>query len=107
MSKRKQRSYSAEFKFQTVMEALRGQKTKGQICRERQITNSMLYKWEQQFLKEAPEVFKKQGRDNEELEAKETQIAELERMVGRLTMENEVLKKSTGWLSQRSRSNGR
>ena len=48
------------------MEALRGQKTKGQICRERQITNSMLYKWEQQFLKEAPEVFKKQGRDNVE-----------------------------------------
>ena len=36
-----------------------------------------------------------------------TRVAELERLVGRLTLENDILKKATSILHQRSRPNGR
>lgn len=107
MSRKKNRKISAEFKLETVMEALRGDKTKAQICRERNITSGMLYKWEQRFLEQAPQIFTQANQPNRELEDKEAQIADLERMIGRLTVENEALKKSTSWLGQRSRSNGK
>ena len=106
MSK-KQRTYTGEFKLDTVLEARQGHKTKAQICRERKITGSMLYKWEQQFVELAPQIFDRKQDENEVLVAKEAEIAELARMVGRLTMENEVLKKSSSWLRSRQGSNGR
>ena len=40
MSK-KRRTYSAEFKLETVMEGLRGEKPIAQICRDRDITDSL------------------------------------------------------------------
>jgi hypothetical protein len=36
----------------------------------------------------------------------EQRIAELERMVGRLTMENAILKKAESWLSSNRKRNG-
>ena len=41
---RKQRKYSSQFKFETVMEGLRGAKTVAQLCRERNIKDSLYYK---------------------------------------------------------------
>jgi transposase-like protein len=43
MSKR--REFSAQFKLETVLEGLRGEKSVAQICRERDITDSLYYKW--------------------------------------------------------------
>ena len=40
-------------------------------------------------------------------EENEDRIAELERMVGRLTMENDILKKARSWLAAAARRNGR
>ena len=37
----------------------------------------------------------------------EDRIAELERMVGRLTVENDILKKAKSWLDTASRNGGR
>jgi transposase-like protein len=59
---RKQRRFSAQFKFETVMDALRGEKPIAQVCRERQVTDSLVYKWRQAFLEKAPGLFEtKQG----------------------------------------------
>jgi len=44
MSK-KRHNYPPEFKFETVIEGLRGEKSIAQICRERDITDSLYYKW--------------------------------------------------------------
>ena len=104
MSK-KRRKYSPQFKFETVMESLRGEKSKAQICRERNITDALLYRWEQVFMDKAPGIFSN-GRQSAAEEAEQAaQVAELERMVGRLTMELEVLKKSTSWLRSQRRKN--
>lgn len=53
-----------------------------ELCREHQLTSQMVGSWKQQFLAAMPQVFQK-GDDS----ADQARIAELERMVGRLTME--------------------
>ena len=106
MSK-KRRQYSAEFKLETVMEGIRGEKPVTQICRERNITDSLYYKWRDQFKEHAPEIFTRQDQQSQAVNALEGRIADLERMVGKLAMENEILKKATHWLDGQSRRNGR
>ena len=56
MARKKQRQFTAEFKLDTVMEALRGEKPIAQICQERDITDSLVYKWRQEFLEKAPGI---------------------------------------------------
>jgi len=103
---RKQRQFSAQFKFETVMETLRGEKAIAQICRERQVTDSLVYKWRQEFLEKAPGLFEtKQAAASAQNDQTE-RIAELERLVGQLTMENALLKKGSNWLEAARRRNG-
>jgi|SRR5664279_1723348 len=103
---RKQRQYSAQFKLETVMEVLRGEKPIAQICRDRQLTDSLVYKWRQEFLEKASSVFESKqmaaSTQNEQAE----RIGELERLVGQLTMENALLKKGSSWLSAARLRNG-
>ncbi len=102
MSKR--REFSAQFKLETVLEGLRGEKSVAQLCRERDITDSLYYKWRDDFMENAPSVFrdKHQGVDESA-----QRVAELERLVGRLTMELEIAKKASGLLGSRWKANGR
>jgi len=105
MSTRKRRAFTADFKLDTVMEGFRGEKSISQICRERNITDSLYYKWRDTFLGQAEDIFKDQRGTN--AKGAEDRIAELERMIGRLTMENDILKKAKSWLGTTRRSNGR
>jgi len=101
---RKQRQYSAQFKFETVMEVLRGEKPIAQICRERGVTDSLVYKWRSDFLSKAPEIFERaKGSERNELAER---VAELERLVGQLSMENMLLKKGSSFLETARRRNG-
>jgi transposase len=105
MAQKSRRKFSAEFKLDTVMEGLRGEKSIAQICRERDISESLYQKWKTHFQARAVEIFadrRSTARDNQE-----DQIAELERLVGRLTLENEILKKARTWLDTPSGRNGR
>ena len=96
MSRRKRRTYNAEFKLDTVMEGMQGKKSIAQICRERGIKDNLYYKWRDIFIERGAEIFAESG--NKEEREKAERIAELERMVGKLAMENEVLKKAKNWL---------
>lgn len=40
----KRRKFTAQFKFETVMKVLRGEKSVAQSCRERDITEALYYK---------------------------------------------------------------
>ena len=101
---RKQRKYTPEFKLETVLEGIRGEKSIAQLCRDREIKDSLYYKWRQEFLERAPQLFVDQRQTVND--GKDEQIAELERMVGRLTMENEILKKGSAILTSMRRQNG-
>jgi transposase-like protein len=92
MSHRKRRKFTAEFKFETVLEALRGEKSAAQICREREISETLLTRWKQDFLSKGPDLFESQtkGKDSQ----LEVRIVELERLMGRQALEIEILKKA-------------
>ncbi|MBG0784472.1 MAG: transposase [Anaerolineaceae bacterium] len=101
---RKYRTFTPDFKLDTVMEGIRGEKSIAQICRERKIKDTQYYKWREMFLKNAADIFDGQNGDpNKELKER---IAELEQMIGKLTMENEILKKAKSWLGSTYRNNG-
>lgn len=102
----KRRKISGQVKFEAVMEALRGDKSVAQICRERDITESLLYKWKNEFIAKGPSLFEDK-RSVASHDATTERLAELERMVGRLTMENEILKKGEIWLVQNRKRNGK
>jgi transposase-like protein len=90
-----------------VLEGLRGEKRIAQICRERQISESLYYKWRDDFLERAPGIFADQRQRQQNNDEKDAQIADLERMVGKLALEIEILKKAKHWLSAPTRRNER
>ncbi len=94
------RRRDAQFKFDVVMKMLTGQETVEKLCSEYSVPRGTLYHWRDQLLELGPQIFEVQARRDEK--AAEERIAELERMVGRLTMEVEVLKKASSLLSSRS-----
>jgi transposase-like protein len=102
----KRRKFSAEFKLDTVMEGLRGQKSIAQTCRERDITEPLYYKWKQRFEERVVEIFEDERQHKPTADGDVQRIAELERMVGRLTMEVEIFKKAKTWLDTQRTRNG-
>ena len=104
MSKER-RVYSAQFKLETVLEGVRGEKSIAQICRERGIKDSLYYKWRDQFMSQALQIFDDKRRPTVSADGSE-RIAELERMVGRLAVENDILKKASSLLEAHRRRNG-
>ncbi len=106
MSK-KRRQYSAEFKLETILEGMRSEKPIAQLCRERGIRDTLYYKWRDTFKERAAAIFTRQDQQDSLVNEQEARIADLERMVGKLAMENEILKKARHWLDGQSRRNGR
>lgn len=87
---RQRRQFSAEFKAQVVLAVLSGQKRAAEVCREHQLKPDLLSRWKADFVAQAATVF--QG--DERSQQAEQRVAELERLVGRLTLELEVAKKA-------------
>lgn len=100
---RKRRTFTAEFKTERVLEALSGDATPAEICRLHQLSPQQLADWKAEFLANASVVFQ---RDHES-EALSERVHELERVVGRLTLELDAAKKVSRFLSQPSDRNGR
>lgn len=90
MTKR-HRTYSPEFKAQAVLAVLSGGKTAAELCREHQIKPDLFSKWKTAFVDNAAKVFER----DTGIDPQQARIAELERMVGRLTLELEVAKKAS------------
>lgn len=101
MSKR--RAFTPEFKAQVVLEELTGVKDRAEICREYQLGAQVLRHWREEFVGRAPEIFATEPSRGEEQE----RIVELERLVGRLTMELEAAKKASNILTSLSSGKGR
>jgi transposase-like protein len=99
----RRRTFTPEFKARVVLEVLTGAKSMAEACREYQVRSQVLSRWKVQFLEQAPTIFERASDQSGEQE----RIAELERMVGRLTMELEVVKKASDILSSPSIRNGR
>jgi transposase len=84
----KRRSFTRDFKLQIIREVEAG-KSQAQAAREYQITENTISKWRKQHHRYNDRAFAGRGHAYTD----EARLAELERMVGRLTMENDLLKK--------------
>jgi transposase len=109
----KRRKFSPAFKVDAVMDLVTGAKTTAEICRERDITDKLLYRWKNEVLDRLPGVFEREQVESNDAEQR---IAELERMLGRLALENEILhlpwravpgKNAASWRTAHQRKNGK
>ncbi len=103
---KKRRQHSGQFKFEVVMTMLRGEQTVAAICRHYDITESLAYKWRDQFLEQAPDIFKDQRQKEQATPDQAARIAELERLVSRLTLDKDILEKAEDWVKKQRRRNG-
>jgi len=83
------RSFTAEYKAKVVLDLISGEKGLAEASREYGIKDTVLSRWKQEFLANASQLFEQP----KEVQEKEERIAELERMVGKLTMQLELQKK--------------
>lgn len=89
------RQYTAEFKAKVVLEVLSGEKTPSEVCRAHKLNANVLNRWRKEFVEQAPSIFERDAQSSQE----QQRIAELERLVGQLTMKLEIAKKASGYLS--------
>lgn len=97
---RNQRSFSLEFKRRIVEEFMSGESRPAQLCRRHNIAPSLLYHWKKQYSRG------KFNNEPTEEGALQDRIEKLERLVGKLTLENEFLKKGLQHSLSQSQRNG-
>ena len=95
----KKRTFTIEFKRQIVEEIIHGNARPVQICRKYNISKVLLWRWQKDY---------EQGRltyETGEALPMQQRINELEKIVGRLTMDNELLKKALQQANSHSKKN--
>jgi transposase len=90
----KRRTFTPEFKAKVVLEMLVAGKSLAQASREHGIKDTVLSRWKQQFIARSASLFER-GQDQDE---RNERVAELERLVGRLTLELDAAKKLSKYL---------
>jgi len=81
------RIYTREFKLAAIKQVESG-KAVGLVARQLELDQHMIHRWVREFKKEPKEAFRGQGNKREE-----SRVAELERKIGQMAMENDFLKK--------------
>jgi transposase len=84
-----------------ILDLLTGRRSMAQLCREHDLKEQVVTRWRATFLDRAERLFAVDIEREGQLE----RIAELERLVGRLTLELDIAKKASQlWGSRATRS---
>jgi transposase len=87
---RRYRRFTAQQKLELVMASLRGERSIAELCREHQISESLLRRWRDVALEAAGERLA--GTQERSVQSEQRRrIAELERALGRKTYEAEIV----------------
>jgi len=94
---RKKKQYAEEFRRRVVDELMNGSMGYAELSRHYGLSGGLLSQWVKRYGVEA-------SSENEEVDSRalKARVAELERMVGRLAMENDFLKKFAAFTKQRT-----
>lgn len=90
--KNTRRRFSAQLKFQIVLEAIRGERPVAEIARQYQINPNLIGRWKNEFLESGHELFESPTAEN----SKEKKIEQLEKLIGKQTIEIDLLKNFLG-----------
>ena len=99
---KRDRVHTREFKLACCRQVVSGEKRQAQLCREHNLSASLLQRWRKEYEAYGEEAFLPGPKS--EVDRLERKVAELERFCGQLAWENTLLKK--GLASDPSR-NGR
>ena len=94
---RQRRNFSAKFKSDLVIEAIKGEKTINELAAENNIQPNLLRNWKNEFLQNASIVFDEKRDENirQKLEDERAEKAAYAKKVGQLTMQVDWLKKKS------------
>jgi len=90
----KPRKFTPEFKAKVALAALKGEKPLAVLCREHQLSDTVVVRWRQQLLERAAAIFA--GQTPDELSRQKSD--ERERVIGQLTVELAAAKKLSALL---------
>ena len=93
----KRRTFTAAFKAEAALSLLTGQKTQAELCREHELSPTLVGQWKSTLVSNAAVAFK--SGEGDELSGDRLRIAELEQALGRATLENDILKKASRLLN--------
>lgn len=85
---------SPEFKVQLVMETIKESKSDSEIGRQYDVHPQLIGQWKRHFLKMAVKIFE----HKREAKQKDQKVEELEKIIGKQTIEIQFLKKVLGHL---------
>jgi transposase len=89
MGRPRRRTFSAQQKHEIVMQLLRGDKQLTALAREHGVDHTTIYRWRDQMQTAALDAL--EGKRQPPDQAAEARIRELERALGRKTLELEIL----------------
>jgi len=87
--KQTRRKFTAAFKAQVALEALKERETLAELAKRFDIHPNVISKWKQEFVERADEIFRTQGTDDDSEKERERLFAK----IGQLEMERDWLKK--------------
>src|SRR6266567_2393924 len=88
---RTRRSFSPQFKAQTVLDLLTGVSNQAELCRKNQLSPQLLARWKETVQEQLHRLFEEDTQQT----AEQARVAELEQLVGRQALELEILKKTS------------
>lgn len=87
------KKFSRDFKIK-VVQAYQSGVSAVELSRQFEVHANLIYTWAREYQKDPANAFQSDRDEHDSPKADDQRIVELERMVGRLAMENEFLKKA-------------
>lgn len=98
------KTYTPEIKLRVVLESMQRDTTQEAVCKKFGISSSMLHRWRKEFQKNAESVFTDKRDPKQKAQSQgypEGQSPDdLKKIIGELTVQNEILKKVSGLLGK-------
>ena len=92
---KKRKTFTKEFKARVALDAVKGQKTLGELSSEYGVHSNQIGKWKKILQQESAGIFAR-GKDRE-IESHEAEKERLYQQIGKLQVEVEWLKKTLGY----------
>ena len=98
------KQYTAEFKLKVVLESLQRDTTIEEVRTKFGVSTSMIHRWRQEFQAKAATIFADKRDPKQKAQAQGYAPGEapddLKKLIGELTVQNDILKKAQGLLGR-------
>src|SRR6266849_10860176 len=102
MMEPQRKTYTPEFKLKVVLESMQRDTTLEEVCKKFGIASSMIHRWRKEFQANAASIFHDKRDPKQKAHSQGYEPGEapddLKRLIGELTVQNDILKKASGLL---------